>query len=249
MRALALARAALLLGLASLALAMEVNDLRLEYSPIQGKEYSQQGSASYALVNGSGTITSYTNQSVSRTEAASEHTRWALSYRRSVGALRSGLGAPLWGVSLVEDRVVQRQNVHNAVANITTETTGISYLLDGVIGWAWRVMPGWHVEEGFILGMGQSRWAFHVPTGWADNTDQDYATRSFTYEYGFFLGTGYTFSDHFEVGLDVRHLVMRSAVTANAAHDVGGSNQQFEEFNGTIEVRGLGVTMNAGYRF
>jgi hypothetical protein len=231
--------AILLALLPALAAALEVNDLRLTYSPWEGRDFDASGQV--VAIGPSGTILD--SQEEVSTDA-DRHRRAGLAYRRSVGALQAGFGAPLWGVEFGQDSVRENQG--------TIAYDGKSQMLDLVLGWAWKVRPEWHVEQGLIVGAGHAHWNQHIDSFYSDGAAWDNTASGFAYEYGFGVATYYVIAEHLEVGFDVRHLVTRSRARFIGTHNtdpLDPTKIETASFDAKFETRGLGVTFSTGYRF
>ncbi|MBA3708081.1 MAG: hypothetical protein H0W83_04560 [Planctomycetes bacterium] len=224
-------------GLASAADLM-VNDLRPNYMPFMGESFKMTG----RLVDQAPADPAFTatdgNESV--TKDSKSHNRMGLGYYRTFRELELGKGAFMWGVELAKDLTKSGQyNIH---------LDGDAIMLDGFLGLAWAFTPAWHLEEGLLLGVGQSKWDFKVDKWFINGSDWKDSYTSSAYEYGFRVGTYYTFSQHWQVGVDGRYLVMRSKAkfTGNATQ---GAVTETSTYEPTIQIDGLGATISVGYRF
>lgn len=217
--------------------AMQLDDLRIVYAPVLGKEFSAKGP-----VNDVAPKAGYVDRSERSISAdAKSHDRIGLAYRRTPHEVRAGVGAFTWGLEVARDRVRERQT--------RVELTGETYLADLFLGWTWRVMPGWHVEQGVMAGMGRSRYNLNFPRFFRDTSTWNSSATGFAYEYGFALGTSYTWSEHAQIGIDVRHLVTRSNATFTGSRNIGGGDTQSVSWDTQIEVKGIGISAGVGYRF
>lgn len=237
-------RAALaVLALASPASALVVDDLRLQWSPRLGTEFTASGELQqrHSGSGGGNLLTS----SETASQDATRHDRFALSWRHSFGGLRAGQGAPTIGLEFGTDRVRQRQGVGSG-GQATFD--GDAWLLDVFAGWSWRVTSRWHVEQGLLLGGGPIRWEQRFPSFYADGSDWVARDRGFAYEYGFAIASAYEITDHLVVGIDLRHLVTRSRVIFAGAKQTGAQTElAIAEFS--FRVSGFGGAAFAGYRF
>ena len=217
--------------------AMQLDDLRMVYMPVLGKEFSADGP-----VNDVAPIAGYVDRSDRTISAdAKTHDRIGLAYRRTPHEVRAGVGAFTWGVEATRDRVRERQ--------LSVNLVGETYLADLFLGWSWRVMPGWHVEQGVLVGMGRSRWNLNFPGFYQDGGTWNSSTTGFAYEYGFTLGTSYTWSEHAQISVDVRHLATFSSATFTGSRDIGGGDTESVVWDSHLEVQGLGISAGLGYRF
>jgi hypothetical protein len=220
--------------------ALEVDDLRLTYAPWLGREFDATGQVEVIGPNGP----LLESQEEVSTDA-NRHQRVGLSYRRSLGALQAGFGAPLLGLELGQDSVHEKQGQISYV--------GQTQLLDLLAGWAWKVRPNWHVEQGILIGAGHAHWQQKIAGPFfTDGAGWDDSTSGFAYEYGLSIGTYYAIADHLEVGLDVRHLVTRSRARFIGQHHTDPTKPDKIEtasFDAKIDTRGFGVTLSTGYRF
>jgi hypothetical protein len=231
---------ALLLSIAASASAADlmVEDLRLNYSPIMGQSFKMTGRlidqapADPALTPTDG------NESV--TKDSKSHSRIGLGFYRTFRELELNKGSFMWGVELSKDRTESGQyNIH---------LDGDGVFVDGFLGIAWAFKPWWHLEEGLLLGVGQTTWDFQVNQWFIDGSDWKDSYASTAYEYGFRIGTYFTISDHFDLGLDGRYMVMRSKAkfTGNVTQ---GAVTETSSYEPTIQIDGLGATLSGGYRF
>lgn len=233
---------AVLVALVSPCRGMTIDDLRLQDTTLGGKSFKAGGNVTTSNSTfGEGSA----EENVS--ENANRHTRFALIYRRSVNPLRSGFGSPVWGLEVAHDQVREQQGL--------LTYRGTSAMLDVYLGWAWRLTPGWHLEEGIIAGLGRSVWRQTFATYYGDGTDWDDSTTGFASEYGFDLGTYYTFRDpSLQIGVDIRHMVMSSHVRFTGTHVEGpaaaspGSVTTIQA-NDHIVVEGIVLSVSLGYRF
>jgi hypothetical protein len=218
-----------------LASALEVDDLRATYG-LLGREFSASGQVEDITPSG---VRLSSQEEVSTD--ADKHDRLALAYRRSAGPLQAGFGAPLWGLELAQDRVHEHQG--------SISYTGHTQMLDLVLGWAWKVRPNWHVEQGLILGGGHAHWRQRIQGYYTDGADWDSTASGFAYEYGFCVGTYYTIADHLEIGIDARHLVTRARARFIGQEELSSNNWETTSFDAKFNSRGLGITFATGYRF
>jgi hypothetical protein len=217
--------------------AMEIDDLRIGFAPIAGRSFENSGE-----LNVQAPVSGFSQQGqVAASTDAHQHRRTTLALRRSVGELRSGFGAPIWGIEIADDRLHEDQSV--------IHFSGRTYMLDLVAGWGWRIMPRWHVEQGLLLGLGKARWHQHIDQFFQDGTDWDDSANGFAYEYGFGIGSYYTVADHLQVGLDLRHVLTRSRARFIGSHDDGGGDIESVSYDAKFEVGGFTLSVSAGYRF
>ena len=131
--------------------AMDIDDLRIEYAPIAGKavQRRRRGPEVQSWSNGLATR----RQSASVGENASWHTRTSIDYRNAslTRLLRAGFWPRfVWGFEAADDLVKQNQSF--------ISYRGRSFMIDGFLGWAWKLTSAWHVEEGILVGVGRTRW-------------------------------------------------------------------------------------------
>ena len=224
-------------------LGMAIDDLRLEYMPSAGREFQAGGTVnSLDFSNGQEVDNVQGNVSTN----ASRHSRSALGFRESDGELRAGYGALIWGFELADDLVREHQS------NLSYR--GRSEMIDGLLGWGWRITRNWHLEQAVFLGVGRSRWSQNFTGFYDDGTSWDDETESFTYEYGFELGSYYTFpASHLQCGLYLRQLVMSSHARFQGRHDSVDPNAIGDTTTVTastkINVEGIVFGGGIGYRF
>ncbi len=215
-----------------------VNDLRLNYMPIMGQSFKMTG----RLVDQAPSDPAFTavdgNQSVTRDSES--HTRIGLGFYRTFRELELNKGSFMWGVEVSKDQTESGQyNIH---------LDGDGTMVDGFLGIAWAFAPWWHIEEGLLLGVGQTKWDFKVER-WFNNSDWTDTYTSTAYEYGFRVGSYFTVWDHLDIGLDGRYMVMRSKAKFTGNGLTAGGATETSSYEPTIQIDGLGVTLSAGYRF
>jgi hypothetical protein len=215
----------------------EIADLRVIYMPMAGNHYHASGKLDDASP-------SIDDEPIDAgiTTTMKFHDRVGLAARRSWGPVTSGTGAFLWGAELCRDR--------SHATQVTHDLTGTATMVDGFAGWAWKVLPGLHVEQGVLLGCGQADWTHVQSRAFRDGSTWSSTSTNFVYEYGFTVGAYYTWK-RFQIGFDVRHLAMRSRATFTGYHDNGTTTTSWESatWSPKIDIDGLGLLVAGGWRF
>jgi hypothetical protein len=211
-----------------------IDDLRLEYSPLLGRNWSMSGWQDVDFPNGGGTST---HANTPTTQTVRSHRRYGLGYYRSLSPLQAEHGSFIFGVAPGYDR---------------TETLGGSYgrawMVDGFAGFAWAFTPAWHIEEGVILGGGRVHWRVHTHQFYFDNTDWYADDTAFIYEYGVRLGTSYTWNYHLQAALDLRYLASDTRLLLDGSHTSGGTTETVS-YRPRVHTEGLGGLLAVGWRF
>lgn len=230
-----------LLLLSAAGMGMDINDLRVEYQPYAGREFESGGNVSELSLNYGGTSTEENAD-----HDASMHQRVAVLYRRSLGPLRAGFGAPVWGLELADDLVRMNQG--------TLTYRGRAVLLDAYAGWGFKLTRHWHIEEGVLAGIGRTNWSQSFGGYYNDGSDWNSEDTAFTKEYGFDLATYYTFTDPaIQLGLDLRHVVTTSKAHFSGQHYAQGNSDPGDIVETNTDwkftVEGIAIGLAAGYRF
>ncbi len=217
-----------------------IDDLRVFFSPWMGTEASTEG----RLDDEAPDVGYSDHRTVGIGRDLRSHQRGGIAWYRSTDELRPGIGSLVMGVEIALDQVEQEQSV------FTLE--GDTWLVDVFLGWGWALTPSWHIEQGIIGGVGESRWRWHgedtmLAVG-GEIADEDATSRSFAYEYGFRLGTYWTLAQGWQAGVDVRYLLMRSEAVFRSTSTSSGNNEIIT-FRPDIEISGLGAMISLGYRF
>ena len=215
--------------------AMQLDDLRLMYAPLMGDELSADGQRRYLDSN----VGSITTDDLSFNSGT--HDRFGLAYRRSERELAAGIGSFTWGLELGRDRV----RLHEGRTELAIE----AWMVDVFLGWSWKVWPGWHIEQGILVGIGRSRWDLSHPNFYLDGSAWDSAAVGFASEYGLALAVSYTVSEHLQFGVDLRHTITSSEATLTGDHDSGGGNSETVSWRASSEAKGPGISTWIGYRF
>jgi hypothetical protein len=240
MRPAALAAAALA-ALAAPVCAMDIDDLRIEYAPIAGKQFSGQGEVQQF------SLTDFdSRQFDSVGEDASSHTRTSIDYRRSLTDLRAGFGSLVWGFEVADDLVKQNQSF--------VSYRGRSFMIDGFLGWAWKLTSAWHVEEGILVGVGRTRWRQDFNEFYNDDTAWNDESEGFSYEYGFDLASYYTVARHWQVGIDLRQMYLTSHTRFIGQHEAGPTGPDANDIMSVsadwkFSVEGINLAAVVGVRF
>jgi hypothetical protein len=177
------------------------------------------------------------HEEISVGEPLESHRRVGIGWYRSASELRPSVGSFAYAGEVAYDTVKMDAS--------DKELEGRTVMLDAFAGWAWALTPEWHLEQGMLLGVGESRWHWQADVGSApwisDSTD-------FSYEYGFRVGSAWTFANGLQLGLDLRHLAMRSSGDFRRRTLSAGTTAE-QSLRADIEVRGFGVLALIGYRF
>jgi hypothetical protein len=228
--------AALTAGLATAHAAVPViDDVRFEYAYQLGEDASIRG------VSDRWSTTGFDRHEVfDLAPDTMNHSRWGIAWYRSYGELTPAVGSLVYGIGLADDRVEMDQE--------SFSLDGDTWLADGFVGWAWALTPNWHIEQGAILGGGAATWEWR--SSLQAYHDWNSRSTSFAWEYGFRVGTAYTFPRGWQVALDLRHLVTRSrGYFSETVRINGGAGADTQSYEPEIEVRGMGATLSVGYRF
>lgn len=228
----------LLAAVAAQAAEDQIDDIRLEYAPLLGRDFRSQGPITDVdpdLNNGS---TAPQSGTLAFNSFLIAHRRWALSYYHSLTDLEADRGSFLFGASAAWD---------------TWHTEGGSYmnsrLVDLFAGFAWAFTPSWHIEEGLLLGGGRSYYRNTIDAWWEDGSDLHGEGNGWTYEYGARIGTYYTLSQHVQAGLDLRYLVTETHEHIVSSH-TNTNDGTFDSYDmrPSIRVQGFGGTLAIGWR-
>jgi hypothetical protein len=217
-----------------------IEDLRLLYGHDMGNGFRKDG---HAEVRTPTTVLFEGNSAM--VYDLSEHTRYAVGYYRSLGPLEAGVGSFLWGMELARDRVYDRRQLSSTRID---QTAGTSMLLDGFAGWAWQLPGGFHVEQGAILGLGETEWKQDRSAWYQDGARWRSTSHDFTYEYGFRVAAYRTFAEQFRAGVDLRYLELRSTAEFTGVHWSNGAPESVV-YTPSIRVHGLGIMFCVAYRF
>jgi hypothetical protein len=212
---------------------VRIDDLRLEYSPLLGRNWRQYGQLDDQTSDGSVDIHANNDQ----TQTVKSHRRYGLGFYHSLSPLEAAHGAFVLGLAGGYDRL---------------ETLGGSYqrslVLDGFVGFAWAFTPAWHLEEGLLLGGGRTTWSAHFHQWYFDNADWYDEEHAWMYEYGLRLGTAYTFAQHLQAGIDARYMVSSFRSTMRGEHTNGSTSESVSYYTRT-RTEGLGTMVTLGWRF
>ncbi|MBA3846744.1 MAG: hypothetical protein H0X45_08880 [Planctomycetes bacterium] len=212
----------------------KLDDVRIFYAPLLGDESRVQGDLDQEVP----ATGESTHEPISTGDKLDYHRRAGIGWYQSAHALQPAVGSFAYGVELAFDRMRETQD--------DKQLDGEAVLIDVFAGWAWALTPRWHFEQGLLLGAGEARWDFVAHVGekdWiSDSTD-------FVYEYGFRVGTAWTFASGWQAGIDLRHLVTRSQGAFRRADQEPGGETVIQSYRPDIEIRGFGVMATIGYRF
>jgi hypothetical protein len=210
-----------------------IDDLRIEYSPLLGRNWRMSGMLDDDAPGAGVAI----HSNYGSTQTVESHRRFGLGYYRSLGPLEADRGAFLVGAALSSDR---------------TETIGHSrgtaWILDGFAGFAWAFTPEWHIEEGVIVGGGRDRWDLHFHSWFFDGSDWLVSDTALIYEYGLRLGTTYTVARHAQAALDLRYLVSDARLNLSTSYASGGITETVS-YRPRVRTEGLGGAFALGWRF
>jgi hypothetical protein len=220
------------LVLAAPAADVTIDDLRLEYSPLLGRNFHEYGQLDDE--SASAGISQHGNTSF--TQTLPSHRRVGLGYYHSLSPLEADHGSFVLGLAGGYDRV---QTLGGAV--------GRSLVLDAFAGFAWAFTPSWHLEEGFLLGGGRTEWSAHFPHWYFDGADWTDDTYAWMYEYGLRLGTTYTWQ-HLQAVIDARYLFSSMHLTLHGTHTNGSASEDVS-FHPRITIEGIGGMVGLGWRF
>jgi len=219
-----------------------IDDVRVFFAPWMGTEASTEGRLDDEAPD-VGFVGDHRQVGIGRD--ARWHRRSGIAWYRSTDELRPAIGSAVIGVELALDQLEQEQSV------FTLE--GDTYVIDVFLGWGWALTPSWHIEQGIIGGVGESRWRWHgegtMITVAGEQADEDATSRSFSYEYGFRLGTYWTLAQGWQAGVDVRYLLMRSEAIFRSTATNSAGDSEVLTFRPDIEISGLGAMITLGYRF
>jgi hypothetical protein len=222
-----------LLAAAVAAADVRIDDLRIEYSPLLGRNWHQYGQ----LDDDSSTGSVDLHSNLGNTQTVKSHRRVGLGFYHGLSPLEAAHGTFVLGLSGGYDRI---------------ETLGGSYgrsvVLDGFAGFAWAFTPQWHLEEGVILGGGRTTWSSHYHQWYFDGADWYDETHAWMYEYGLRLGTAYTFDEHLQGAIDVRYMSSSMHTTLHGEH-TNGSTSESVRYHNRIRTDGLGTMLALGWRF
>lgn len=211
---------------------VRIDDLRLEYAPVLGREVRMSGHEDYsAPAAGQG----YSATIAAQTDGYS-HSRIGLAYVHSLGALAGDGGAFIVGLHAGYDRVETEAG-----------SIGRTLVLDGSFGWAWAITPDWHLEQGVMVGGGPSHWRIHSTNAHLDGTDSWLDSDGWAYEYGVRLGTTYRWR-MLRVGVEGRYLVMNTRQETYDRYEHNGIVET-SRWRPMIRVEGLGVVTSLGVAF
>ena len=217
----------------ALAVDERINDLRLDYSPLMGRDWREAG----PLTNDFPDQGMDSSSAAGFTQTVSTHRREGLSWYGSLSDLEADRGTFLFGVSAALDRVATQAD------SITK-----SYLLDVFARFAWAFTPSCHLEQGLILGAGRSQTHLHFQGWWGDGSDWITSSSGFDYEYGVRIGTYFTLDSGLQFGLDVRYMVNDSLIHFRGSHVDNPGGLETSDFHPTTRVQGFGMMFNAGWR-
>ena len=210
---------------------IRINDLRLEWSSLYRQDVDLTGP--FTLDPGTG-ITDKSQADLQLSGVTRQ--RVGLGYVRSFNPLEADRGSFLVGGFVIYDRI--------DAANGTLGQTALGELFGG---WAWALTPAWHIEQGLLLGIGESRWHLQSPKAHFDNTDRQASSHGLVYEYGMRLGTTYCWKN-VVVGADARYCVSRSSQEFNDVYAVGAVVET-SSWKTTVRTDGIIAAVTLGYRF
>jgi hypothetical protein len=211
---------------------MQINDLRLEWSPIFGQDLDVVGP--FALDIPAQAVSERGTEDT--TLEVTEHHRVGIDYVRGMHALEASRGSFLAGVFASYDRIEARGG-----------TLGQTAIVDLFGGWAWALTPSWHIEEGLLIGLGYSWWRLQMEEGHFDDTPKRMSSSGLMYEYGLRLGTTYCW-DNVVLFAEARYMVSKSSQRFDDAYSAGGI-EETTSWRATIRTEGPVVTIGLGYRF
>jgi hypothetical protein len=177
------------------------------------------------------------HETISVGEPLDYHRRFGVGWYRSEGDLRPSVGSFAYAGEIAYDTV--------RMTGPDKEIDGRTAMIDAFAGWAWALTPEWHLEEGVLLGVGESRWEWEADVG---STPWKSTSTDLSYEYGFRVGSAWTFANGLQLGLDLRHLLMRSSADFRRRSESTGLTV-VQSYRPEIEIRGFGVLALIGYRF
>jgi hypothetical protein len=211
---------------------MQINDLRLEWSPVFGQDLDVVGP--FALDIPDQSVSERGTEDTTLTVTA--HNRVGIDYVRGMHALEASRGSFLAGVFASYDRIEAQDG-----------TLGQTAIVDFFGGWAWALTPSWHVEEGLLVGMGYSWWRLQTEAGHFDGTDKRMSSNDLIYEYGIRLGTTYCWNNVVLIA-EARYMVSKSSQRFDDDYSAGGV-EETTSWKATIRSEGPVVTLGLGYRF
>jgi hypothetical protein len=209
-----------------------VDDLRLEWSPLLGEDTRASGRDEHDIP----ALGVSDHSTLDLDLAIYSHQRVAVGFFRSLDALEADRGSFLLGLVAAYDRI-----------ETVVGSVGASEILDGFAGFVWGMTPAWHVEQGFLVGAGRSRWRLLSRGSHFDSTDSSQSSTGFVYEYGVRLGTTYTWRQ-VVAALDLRYLVTETKQEFSDSYSHNGIDET-ETWRPDIRYGGVGVTFGLGYRF